>query len=121
MWRDGFLLRLVLGEYSQAYKVVQYLCLIKSYREGRHENPGLPSEGFSLLFKRYKAIGNSRVQCLQIVIRHLGQCCWSHCHIFLASQRAKISASSWSPICLHDYGVPQVIQKLFLIVDSDLV
>jgi len=25
------------------------------------------------------------------------------------------------PNCLHVYSVPQVIQKLFLIVDSDLV
>ncbi len=63
----------MLGKDSKAYKVVQYLSLIKLYREGHHESPGLPSEGFSLLFKRYKAIGNSPVQCFQIVIRHLGQ------------------------------------------------
>ena len=67
-------MRLVLGKYSEAYKVVQYLSLIKLYREGQHESVGLPSEGFRLLFKCYKAFGNNPVQCFQIVIRHLGQC-----------------------------------------------
>ena len=67
-------MRLDLSNYSKAYKVVQYVFLIKLYREGQRENPGLPSEGIRLLFERYKTIGNSLVQCIQIVIRHLGQC-----------------------------------------------
>ena len=67
-------MRPVLGKNSKANKVVQYLFLIKSYRESQHENPGLPSEGFTLLFKRYDTFGNSLVQCIQIVMRHLGQC-----------------------------------------------